>query len=192
MKTLIIIFALFPAMALAHCPIPLAVHGQSYCADVQWLNGDRKVQGEFESVEHLSPHLVQRGEIPQRWVYSKAEIQIWQKGDRAHRPQKIEGFRIFPYMHMQNGHHHSTSYDFQWDPNTETYLVSGVAFQEMAGCWSFRWTTSQEDRLVSSQFLMNVLDYSNASDAKNHEMAEHCANAGSGEDHGEDHDHSHH
>lgn len=188
MKFFILLLFALPQTAFAHCPMELNVDGKSYCSEITWLDGDKKVQGKLEPTTELSPQLVLMGEIPQKWVYSRAEFSFWEKGDASHTPQIIDNLRIFPYMHMETGHHHSTSYEYAW--LNETAEISAVALQEMRGCWSFRWTKENHDTLEDSEFLMNIEGYNNLSDEKNSEMSDFCTSVGSGGGHG-GHHHNH-
>ena len=174
MKFFIALMIAIPSIASAHCPLELDIDGTTYCGDAQWLNGERKIKGQWQETSELSPQLVAMGEIPQKWIYSKVSFVFWQKGDAHHKPVFIEDLRIFPYMHMENGHHHSTSYQEQW--TDQTYLVSAVAFQQMRGCWSFRWTTEVDDALESSQALMNIVEFENLTPQENTTMASFCEN----------------
>lgn len=166
---------MFPLSAFAHCPIEIEMEAVSYCLDIQWIEGEKKSQGSFVEAESPSPHLVEAGQIPQKWIYSQAQIQTWKKGDTTHQPAVIENFRVFPYMHMTNGHHHSTSYEFSYDSQKGVYVLNRMALQEMAGCWSLRSTTQEGEDPSLSQFLQNIVDYPNLDETKNEKMATYCS-----------------
>lgn len=189
MKFFIMLMIALPNAVFAHCPAELSVDGKTYCTNVKWLNGERKIQGKFQPTNEHSPQLVLMGEIPQRWIYSKAEFVFWEKGDHDHIPKTIEGLRIFPYMNMEDGHHHSTSYSFNW--TSTSYEISSIVFQEMPGCWSFRWTTAEDDSLEKSEFLMNVEGYDNLAQDENMEMSGFCSNSEPDAGEGGGHHHSH-
>ncbi len=183
-----------PTLSYAHCPIPFETDNQSFCAEIEWLSGERKVQGQFESVNYKSPQLNLRGEIPQKWVYSKMNIHVWEKGDHSHVPKFLKDFRVFPYMFMENGHHHSASYDFRWDSDEQVYILKGIGFQEMNGCWSLRWTTSEQDQLSSSHIFQTVDRFENLNERENDLIVKACQSLGesdSGHGHGNGHNHGH-
>ena len=180
MKTQImigLIGSLFSAGALAHCPMEISVGSESYCLDLQWLEADRKVQGNFEPAGQESPQLIRMGEIPQRWIYSKAHIQIWNKSDSTHEAQQIEGLEIYPYMAMENGHHHGTSFDFLWNEATQSYELSHMGLQAMRGCWSLKWRMAPEQEQSQGKVLMNLVDYKNLSAEENQNFAQFCGSA---------------
>jgi hypothetical protein len=75
---------------------------------------------------------------------------------------------------MNNGHHHSTSYKFLYNSESGTYLLRAVGFKEMPGCWSLRWTTSENDNLTSSQFLTEVIHFKNLTNQKMEQIKAYC------------------
>jgi hypothetical protein len=156
----------FPLWGQAHCPWPVQVNDQAYCVDVIWHFGEQKLQGQFSGSEMPSPHLVPMSEIPQGWIFSRASLYIWEQGDPLHQPVEIENFRVFPYMFMENGHHHSTGYEFAYDSSQEQYWIQRMAFQQMRGCWSLRWTTEPQDELETSQTLLNIIQFANLDEAQ--------------------------
>lgn len=178
MKYLILSLLFFPAVSQAHCPHKVQSAGQEYCVEVTWDYGDRKVQDQFEPIEVLSPYLVSMGEIPQRWVYSKAYITAWKKKDSSQALVEIPSFRVFPYMHMINGHHHSASYEFGFDPASQVYTFDKVAFRHMRGCWSLRWTTALEDSMGTSNLLGSLTDFTNLNDKQVEEQVRFCRDMG--------------
>ncbi len=191
MKRLLLIIALVPQWALAHCPISFEIDGETYCTQVQWLSGDKKVAGQLESTNTTSPYLIPKGDVPQKWIYSRAEFTIWRDGDASHASQNPAGLRIFPYMIMEDGHHHGTSYDFSWNAEEEKFSLYNMSLQTMRGCWSLRWTTTDtNDLLETSQPLLNIKNYSNLDAAQNLEMDGFCAQETSpGDGHGDHHHH---
>lgn len=174
MKILALFLILMPGYVLAHCPSGFKIDGVDYCSHVQWVNGEEKSEGKLGKTEKMSPQLMKMGDVPQKWIYSKMQIRIWKKGDISHAPQKIENFRVFPYMFMKNGHHHSASYKFDWDSKAESYGLRAVVFQQMPGCWTLRWTIQDSDTVDSSKHYINVLNYANLSEKENSKMAEFC------------------
>jgi hypothetical protein len=188
MKFLIVLAAFLPSLVFAHCPMSLEVNGEQLCASVIWLNGDQKIKGQYHETAVLSPYLIPSGEIPQKWIYAKAEFLIWKKGDSTHTGQAPNGLRIFPYMIMQDGHHHSTSYELSFDSVSKKHIVAAAALQAMPGCWSFRWTTEANDDLSTSQHLINVSNYTNLSPVDNSKMNDFCTAVGvDTENEGHDH-----
>lgn len=174
MKHLLFALILLPSTVFAHCPISLDINGEKYCTNVHWLSSDTKIQGQFQESTLPSPHLIPNGEVPQKWAYSKADLLIWKHGDSQHAPQMPEGFRVFPYMVMENGMHHSAGYNFSWSQETETFVVQHLALQSMKGCWSLRWTTDSKDDVSTSQHLINIGDYQNLNDPDNAVMKNYC------------------
>jgi hypothetical protein len=139
---------LFSHLAFAHCPLEIQVSPtEIFCADLKW--------------SPPSPVLIKSGTPPPLWIRSNATVQVWKKGDATHVPQVIPNFRIFPYMHMTSGHHHSASYTFVLDENTSTYEIKNLAFTEMPGYWSLRWTTDSTDSFETSQLLLIITSYTN-------------------------------
>jgi hypothetical protein len=187
MKSFIILLLFLPVSALAHCPHEFMSDGEALCMKVEWMNGESKVRGQFEPSTQSSPYLVPMREIPQKWVYSQALIHVWKKGDTSHQPVAVENLRIFPYMHMESGHHHSTSYDFYYDSAEQAYYLRQVAFQSMRGCWSLRWTDQATDDMMTSQKIMDIYRYTNLTGAEQKDQQAFCGNEGSAPDDGHHH-----
>lgn len=175
MKRLAFLLLLFPLTSHAHCPNAFDLSRQTYCAEIQWIEGDYKIQGVLTPSGQMSPYLNPQGEIPNRWILSKALIKIWLEDDPTHESLNLQGFRIFPYMHMQNGHHHSTSSQFEWNSQMELYEFSAASFQEMSGCWTFRWTLTPTHDLSKSEFLIDIVNYTNLNQDENSLMATYCS-----------------
>ncbi len=171
MSKLFLFFFLSPMIAWAHCPFGLKYDGKDYCLDLEWLPAESQI-----TTTALSPHLNPMGEIPQKWVYSQFETFVWEKGDKKHTPVLIPDFRIFPYMFMDSGHHHGASYEFQTDDSNSSYLLKRVAFQEMPGCWTLRWTTHSSDSLEDSQPLAKITDFVNLSEEGVSAQVDSCSN----------------
>lgn len=150
------------ASTYAHCPLELNIKEETYCTDIEWQMAQKKTNGMYVETEELSPSLIKKGTTPPLWFYSQAQMMLWKKGDPQHTPQTVPGFRVFPYMHMSNGHHHSTAYDFSLDSETLWYSISKIAFVEMPGCWSLRWTTDSVDSLETSMILMDITSFANS------------------------------
>ena len=166
MKLLSLILTLVVAseVSFAHCPLEININGTSYCTDIKWTLAQLKVSGQLTDSTESSPILIESGTIPPKWLYSKAQFTIWKNGDSQHVPQEIAGLRIFPYMHMSNGHHHSTSYEFAFNAETGVYQIEKVALTEMDGCWSLRWTVDATDTLETSQLLLNITSFTNTAE----------------------------
>lgn len=174
MKSFFLLLLLVPSFSYAHCPISFEVEGVSYCTDIEWLNGDYKVQGSLVPSSQMSPHLIAAGEVPQKWIYSRARFPLWLEGDRTHAPQMIAGLRVFPYMVMENGHHHSTSHEFEWNDGKQVYELTGVAFQEMPGCWSLRWTVAAAGSHENSHQLISISNFQNSPASPSHTLSQTC------------------
>lgn len=191
MKNLLLVTIILgmPFFAKAHCPAEVVQNGKSYCASVEWLDGEKKIKGEFVGVDVETAYSIPMRERPQKWVYSRAAVSIWEKGDATHAPVFLEGFRVFHYMVMENGHHHDGgSYEFEKDTEGGVYLLSKMALHRMRGCWSLRWTFSHEDSMSESSELVKVDTYKNLSDAENEESMGFCMNSDGG-DHSGHHNH---
>ncbi len=194
MKVLILSLSFLPFFAHAHCPHEIGVDNQIYCVAVEWLEGERKINGQFESTTFPSPHLITEAEktIPQKWIYSKADITLWKKGDSNHEPQSIKNFRVFHYMFMASGmHHDGGTYDFSQDPESGVYRIQSLAFQKMRGCWSLRWTTAAEDNVDTSAPLMLISRFSNLSHEENAMAESLCGYPQPVESPAPQHEHSH-
>lgn len=176
MKIIIALLVLVPSLSYAVCPIAINVNGQEYCTEVQWQKGERQIRGKSQISEQYSPHMIVRslGQTPLLWVYSGARFQFWKKEDTRQQPQFIENLIIFPFMRMKNGHHHSTASDFYWDEPSAAYEVKGIAFYEMDGCWSLRWTLGDPNDIEHSGLLLNVFTFKNLSDEQNQLVAKFC------------------
>ncbi|MCB0363577.1 MAG: hypothetical protein KDD35_12700 [Bdellovibrionales bacterium] len=191
MKYLFYIFVILPELAYSQCPIEVTSNGETYCTDITWDYGEKKIRGQFEPTETPSPYLVPMGEIPQKWIYSKAYISVWKKEDSHRAAVEIPNFRVFPYMQMKNGHHHSTAYDFFYDSASQTYVFRHVAFQSMPGCWSLRWTTASEELEEASVLLKNLTQFTNLSESQILEQELFCRSLNDEAEH-EGHKHMHH
>lgn len=166
MKLLISLLILLPSASFADCPYLVIAEGEDYCVDLRWDYGAKKVKGQFEETAEQTPYLNPMGTVPQKWIYSKALITTWKKSDVDQKFATVPGFRIFPYMYMQNGHSHSAGYEFFLDAADSVYVFERMAFQQMPGCWTLRWTTDPEDLEESSQFLLNMTDFANLNEAQ--------------------------
>ncbi len=180
----LILSLMFPTLALAECPVEIKSGNDVYCASVEWGFGEKKVRGDFIEVTDETPYMIPMQTVPQKWVYSKAFISLWRKGDVDESPVELEGFKVFPFMMMQNGHNHSTSYTFSYVEELKVYELSEFGFIAMKGCWSLRWTLGDEINLESSESLGQVVEYKNLSPEKNEVFAQFCSMP-SGGGHGE-------
>ncbi|MGH1468040.1 MAG: hypothetical protein ACRBBP_04050 [Bdellovibrionales bacterium] len=190
-KILLMVITLgVPFFAKAHCPAEVTHGGEVYCAAVNWLSGEKKVKGEFVDAGVETPYRVPMREVPQKWVYSIAVINLWAKGDRSHTPVMLEGFRVFQYMAMENGHNHGGSYEF--NETEESYVLSKMALQQMRGCWLLRWTFAQDDSVKDSTELMKIGSYKNLSDEENEISMGFCMSSGGDTDEGDGSGHHNH
>lgn len=198
MKVFMFLLIQATSTAFAHCPIEIEAQGEQYCMNYEWLNTDKKVQGNFVETENESPYLVASNELPPKWLFSKLEVKTWKKGDSNHIPVEIKDFVVFPYMTMEMDHNHSTLFDFSYD--STSYILSQVRFQDMKGCWSLRWSTSDKldvdsskSVFANSQWFTNVTEYTNSSEDKILSIEEMCSKVGngSGSDDGGGHHHDH-
>ena len=191
MRTLLLFLFSLPMLAQAHCPYEVSYSNEAYCLDLEWDFGERKIKGEFKPTNTVTPYLIPHKEIPQRWIYSTAYLIVWKKGDKNHKPVEIPNFRVFPYMHMENGHHHSAGYDFLYDEAEEAYLFRRVAFQQMKGCWSLRWTTADKDLMASSKELLQITEFTNIDEQQKEKMVSFCRTNNSESEHSQHHGHNH-
>ena len=174
MKWFLLTTLLLPFIAQADCSNQIEVDGNLYCVELSWLSAQSKSRGEFLDLDEPSPQLVAMREVPQWWRYSVAAIKLRSVEDKDEERVHLEGFRVFPYMHMQGGHHHGAAHSFEFDEDSELYLFSGVAFREMPGCWSLRWTAFEADDEEQSEQLFVVDSYANLSAAENERVVELC------------------
>jgi len=175
MKTLFVAFTLMSQLASAHCPLPLNLAEDKYCLEVQWPKAEVSVQGNLQETSELSPQLIRSGTLPSQRLRSRALVAVWRNGDVEHRPVQLpEGARVFPYMVMSNGHHHSTSHTFTWLEDEELYELRNMALQEMPGCWSLRWTSAETLDLASSQLLQLISPFENLSVSENQSLVDLC------------------
>lgn len=165
------IILLFSTHSFAHCPYEIDTENENYCASIEWAKAEKKIKGTFKEVSEISPYLVSDKDLPPQWIFSKMKIKIWVSGDTSHEPVEIKNLKIFPYMTMtMGGHHsHSTVHNFSYQQGSH-YNLSQVRFYEMEGCWSLRWSTdpnldidSMKSVSDSSTVLTNVTEYTNLS-----------------------------
>jgi hypothetical protein len=159
MILLVLVFG-FSVWASAHCPVPFEVNGARYCIGVEWKAGDKMVKGALEVTDKQSPFLNPENEIPQKWIYSRAFVQVW---------------AVFSYMVMSDELHHKASAQWHYDETAGGFFLSGLALQEMEGCWQLRWTMTTE---AESQLVSHVSGYTNLSEEQNKKLAETCAALG--------------
>jgi hypothetical protein len=175
MKQILILLSFFFSQGLwAHCPIPVVDKAGDYCMDVEWQMGDRKVKGVAQTSDQMSPYLNRVGDVPQKWIYSKAILKLWANGDKNHVPVYLSDFRVFPYMLMVDGMDHIGLYEFTYDSINQYYVLSGFNLQEMAGCWSLHWTTAVDDAAVTSTLASAITNYSNLNVADNLKATNYC------------------
>lgn len=160
-----------------------------YCASLEWLKGDKKIKDGFVETDMEGPYQIPMKERPQKWVYSKANFHVWLKGDSTHAPVYLDGLRLFPYMMMENGHHHGAAYMFEEGSEVEGYQLSQLALHGMRGCWSIRGTFSEEDSMETSFLVTKIMSYKNLSEEGNAEVMGFCMNEGGGDHGGGHHDH---
>jgi hypothetical protein len=174
MKTLFFTFLILPILGHATCPKEIMSQDQSYCMEITWDYGEKKSRGDFKSSEELSPFLTPMKEIPQKWIYSKAYFKLWKKDDPSKTAVEVPNFRVFPFMHMENGHNHSASYEFDLDTQDKVYVFHKMSFRQMRGCWTLRWTTLPEDTMESSKLLMPVTEFTNLADSQIDQQVKIC------------------
>ncbi|MCB9072256.1 MAG: hypothetical protein H6623_01445 [Bdellovibrionaceae bacterium] len=187
MKLLFVLTLLASVTAQAHCPTEIQINQNAYCLAIKWQNAEQKVKGVLQTTPQSSPQLVAMQEIPLKWLYSSAAFVLWKKSDPSHQPQFLENFRIFPYMHMANGHHHSTGYQFEYDAISEHYVLHGMALMEMTGCWSLRWTLQQNEDEATSQLLVDITHFENLDNEQNATAASFCSSSPPPMNNGEHH-----
>ncbi|MCB0413003.1 MAG: hypothetical protein KDD50_01635 [Bdellovibrionales bacterium] len=171
---LIIVFYILIGSSLANassaCPYEIYENSTIYCVDLEWMNGEKKLRGQFYEVEQESPYLIPNDEIPQKWVYSRARLAVWKKEDSLRTLVILPDLVVFPYMKMMNGHHHGTGYDFKIDQDSNTYILGQIAFIEMHGIWSLNWKIGDQE----GQPLIEPLQFFNLSQAENQSLSDVC------------------
>jgi hypothetical protein len=176
MKTIFLVMIVFfqVPFAWSNCEAPILIDKQNYCWAIFWRNGDKKIKNKFENTQENSPFLIPMRERPQNWIYSKAKIKLWQQNDLTKAPKEIPNLRVFPYMHMIHGHHHSTEYEFLYDAKSKMYSLEQMTLHEMHGCWSLRWSTNKDDVERTSQLLVKLTRFENLNEAANKKVNEYC------------------
>ncbi|MEO0335649.1 MAG: hypothetical protein AAF202_04615 [Pseudomonadota bacterium] len=192
MKSIILVLLMLPLFSWAHCPHEVQSSGQSYCLDFIWDVGETKVRGEFQLSTEQTPYLIPNGDVPQKWVFSKAIVTTWKKGDVNHDPVVVPGLDIFGYMHMQDGHHHTAGRkEFYFDDENQYYVFRRVAFHQMPGCWSLRWAVNSDEKIETSRRLFNLTDFANLTAEGIEEQKGFCKGTGNGGESGGEHHHHH-
>lgn len=176
----------------AHCPHPFTLQGHDYCASVDWLPAEQKINGVFQETTEMSPVLNKKGSLPPQWKYSKASLWIWKREDAAHQSVFLDRWRVFPFMQMVGGHHHGASYQFAWDAGSQRYILSQMALAQMEGCWSLRGTTESTDEKANSESLQDIVEYSNLSDTEKFDVQSLCSLCGSADDQNGNNQSGHH
>jgi hypothetical protein len=153
---------------------------QVYCVQIEWLLGEQKLQGQFQASNQMSPHWIEMGEVPQRWVYSQAFVRLWSSEDPNQQSVQIPDFKVFAYMTMSNGHHHGANNDeeFFYSEEDEAYVLRRVALNGMRGCWSLRWTFGVPGSLSESERLMSLVSYANIDETQASMISQFCEESG--------------
>jgi hypothetical protein len=144
-------------VASADCDAKITQGEKEYCLEYEWLPAQRRVQGVFQDDADgaMSPVLNRQGTPPPRWLYSQARVLITNLDGTI--ATDLEAFRVFPYMIMANGHHHSTNHFWEYSAVGGPYILSAMALQEMVGCWSMRYSFAGG----LGSHLFDLIDYSN-------------------------------
>lgn len=169
------------SMAWSMCPYEFKIKNESYCLNVDWVNGDRKVQGKWSEVSDQSPHLNSSTIRPEQWIYSKAYVDVWLASDQDQKPIYVEGLEVYPFMMMLGGHSHGAKSNWQYDLKSQRYILSQLNFQEMKnGCWQLRMKMNNEAETA----IMNIDRFVNISVEANYDQSVMCslceAEAGTG------------
>ncbi|MAF90081.1 MAG: hypothetical protein CL674_02325 [Bdellovibrionaceae bacterium] len=191
MKSLILGLFLLPQIALAHCPNSIFFQGKEYCTMVQWSAASIPDHWNVAGGSMPSPYLIPMRTNPKKHIFSNVSFQIWEKGDASHSPVQIENLHIFPYMIMDNSMNHSTKFSNHFDKETGTYVLENIAFHQMKGCWSFRYTFTDDLRLESSEFLTGISEFVNLSKEEQSALASKCENQSTSPSHGHHNHHDH-
>lgn len=158
--------------AQAHCPYAANINSVDYCFDYDWLAADKKTNGAYSESSEMSPYLNKKGSSPTKWLYSKATIRMWKKGDAKHAPVFLQDFIVFPYMIMAGGHHHGAASQFEYDNSAGVYILSGMSLQQMEGCWSLRWGVATD--AAKAELISNIEAYTNLTVDENKNLATFC------------------
>lgn len=182
MQSILIIFItlILTNQSFAHCPLEFEREEMTYCLSYNWQNAQIKRRGEFIDLEELSPVINKEKSQAFRRKTSTAFFKVWAKGDKDHKSVYFKNLRIFPYMQMIDGAHHdaSSAVEYMQDYLNEGsgYLVSQMALldMEVGGCWSFRLTFSNENKISTSVKLENIENYTNVSQERNFDLLNIC------------------
>lgn len=169
-----LIFVLFSSVnAWAHCPVEFKYQSEDYCLDLQWQTGDLRQQGVYLPSTELSPVLNKRSVRPELWIYSKAHIAIWSKGDKNHAPIYLQDFKAYPFMVMAGGHSHGARSNLVYDEDLGVYVLSQMSFQEMSdGCWQIRFKASDQGEEI---ILQNIEFFTNLNPTENYDQSVMCS-----------------
>ncbi len=189
MKLILVAFILTSSQAFAHCPYEINVGTDQYCLDIDWQNGQKIVKGQITDVTEMSPYLNKQSVLPNQWIYSRALIPVWKKGDKKHTPVVLPDFMIYPYMQMTDGMHHGASFGLSYDEQNQAYDLSAMSFQEMDGCWSLRW---QIGKGSDSGALLSISDYVNIDATEKANIIQICSSLGTPVEGGDHQGHEHH
>lgn len=154
------------SLASAHCPDSFTHEETKYCFSLAWQQTQQRLSGEeLKEGFAMSPYLVPFlrpliGQARPVVELSRVKIFIWKEGDANHVPVVFSDFRVFPYMFMENSHHHATNSSFSFVEETAQeqghYLLEGMRLQGMqntgGGCWQLRWMAQQDPDFTDLTF----------------------------------------
>ncbi|MCB0357191.1 MAG: hypothetical protein KDD40_09295 [Bdellovibrionales bacterium] len=177
MKSLWIVWFILSASSVnAHeCDYTIEILQQKYCLGLEWQKAQNKKLSQWQDSEFMSPQLVRQRTPAKKKMYSSAHIKVWELSDELQANLKIDGFHVFPFMEMVDGHGHFSTYNFFWDENLQVYVLNQLNLSEMKGCWNLRWSIEQGDLLNTSHWLMSVEQYENINSAEYMQIMSWCS-----------------
>lgn len=144
---------------------------EDYCLAFEWDFADKILNDKLTPINELSPVLNEGKTKPKEWMYSKLNIFVWKKSDISQKLLNIKNLAFFPYMEMENGHNHSTSHGFFSGLPSKSYILEGMNFTSMKGCWAIYFRDEVKN---ISQRVMSILHFNNIDELTNKNIADLC------------------
>lgn len=155
----------------AYCPFEFQYGDKTYCVDLEWTQGQKRIKGQYQESQEQSPYLNFLSVRPELWTYSRAYIYLWEKGV-GQTPVYVDKVKFFPFMVMKEGHSHGAKSHLEYDVQNNRYILSQMAFQEMKeGCWQLRLKVENQEDFV----LLDITDFANLTPEQNYDQSVMCS-----------------